>query len=179
LKKDKGKKMEKYEDINEINSMLYDEDEDTQADRYLAFKITTETYAVEIKYVIEIVGIQKITEVPNIKPFIKGIINLRGNIIPVVDVRKRFGLAIIDYNDRTCIIVVSINNTSVGLIVDEVQEVLNIPEEQISQPPQTNKGSQSRFIQGIGKIGDQVKILLNINSLLYDYDDHLKEISEQ
>lgn len=148
-----------------------EEEEDTLKDRYLSFKIANEEYAIEIRYVIEIIGIQKITKVPNIKSHIKGIINLRGNINPVVDVRKRFNLPSIEYNDRTCIIVVSAKNTSVGLIVDEVQEVVTIPEARTSPTPPTNKGTQSKFIQGIGKVGKKVQILLNIIRLLYDEED--------
>ncbi len=153
-------------------------DEDTQKDRFLSFKIANEDYAIEIKYIIEIIGIQKVTKVPNISNYIKGIINLRGNIIPVVDIRKRFGLDEIPYNDRTCIIVVSLSNTSIGLIVDEVQEVVNISEDFIAPPPATNKGSHSKFIQGIGRVGKTVKILLNINRLLYE-DENLIPNEEQ
>lgn len=156
------------EEIIENEDIYLDEDENTLQDRYLTFKLGTEQYAFEIKYVTEIIGIQKITEVPNIKEYIKGIINLRGIIYPVVEVRKRFNMPEIEYDDRTCIIVVTLNNTGIGLIVDEVAEVLTILPKQISPPPQTNKGSQSRFINGIGKIGDQVKIMLDIHKLLYD-----------
>lgn len=153
-------------------------DDDTQKDRFLSFRIANEDYGIEIKYIIEIIGIQKITKVPNINEYIKGIINLRGNIIPVVDVRTRFGLREIEYNDRTCIIVVRLSNTSIGLIVDEVQEVVNITEENIAPPPATNKGSHSKFIQGIGKVGKNVKILLSINRLLYE-DETLIQVEEQ
>ncbi len=149
----------------------YFEEEDTLRDRYLTFVLGTESYAFEIRYVTEIIGIQKVTEVPNIKEYIKGIINLRGIIVPIVDVRLRFGMEEIEYDDRACIIVVKVNNTNIGLIVDEVAEVLSIPENQISKPPLTNKGSQSRFIYGMGKVDSNVKIVLDIHKLLYD-DDH-------
>lgn len=165
-------------EIEETNEMLDDLlDEDTQKDRFLSFRIDKEDYAIEIKHVIEIIGIQRITKVPNIKDFIKGIINLRGNIIPVVDVRTRFKLQPIPYNDRTCIVVVKLINTAIGLIVDEVQEVVNMPEDKIAPPPQTNKGTHSRFISGIGKVGKIVKIILNINRLLYD-DDQVLTLEE-
>lgn len=165
-------------EIEETNEMLDDLlDEDTQKDRFLSFRIDKEDYAIEIKHVIEIIGIQRITKVPNIKDFIKGIINLRGNIIPVVDVRTRFKLHPIPYNDRTCIVVVKLINTAIGLIVDEVQEVVNMPEDKIAPPPQTNKGTHSRYISGIGKVGKVVKIILNINRLLYD-DDQVLTLEE-
>lgn len=160
--------MNANEDIANINNALKQEDENTMQNRYLTFYIGEEEYGIEIKHVIEIIGIQKITPVPNIRKFIKGIINLRGNIIPVVDVRMRFQMPQMQYNDRTCIIVVSVNNNSIGLIVDEVVEVVNISEENLASPPQTNKGAQSRFIQAIGKSDDEVKIILNITKLLYD-----------
>ncbi len=154
------------------------EDEDTQKDKYLTFRIADEDYAIEIKYVIEIIGIQKITRVPNIKEYIKGIINLRGIIIPVVEVRRRFNLQDIEYDDRTCIIVVKVNNISIGLIVDEVAEVMDIPESDRAPSPPTNKGSHSRFIQSIGKVGNQVKILLDIYKLLYEENVNIFELNE-
>lgn len=168
--------------MNEIDDTMEDEDlfdEDTLKDRYLTFKIGIEEYGIEIKHIIEIIGIQKITVVPNIKNYVKGVINLRGNITPVIDIRKRFQLEPIDYNDRTCIIVVQLRTSSVGLIVDEVQEVMNIPEDKISPPPLTNKGSHSRYIQGIGKVGKQVKILLNINKILYDDDTKVELLDNE
>jgi purine-binding chemotaxis protein CheW len=151
-----------------LDDDLYDDDEDTQKDMFLSFRLDSEEYAIEIRYVTEIVGIQKITEVPDTEEFIKGVINLRGKIIPVLDVRLRFRLAPRDYTDRTCTIVVDMNSVAIGLIVDEVSEVLNIPESEISEAPKTNKGTRSRFIQGIGKVGEDVKIILNIDSILND-----------
>jgi purine-binding chemotaxis protein CheW len=145
-------------------------EEDTQKDRYLTFRIASEEYGVEIRHITEIVGVQKITEVPDTESYLQGVINLRGKIIPVMDVRLRFGMAAIDYGDRTCIIVVDVNGTSIGLIVDEVLEVVNIPEANVSEPPRTSKGSSSRYIQGMGKIGASVKILLNIEQLVNEED---------
>lgn len=161
--------MSKNDELLDLEEIVTAE-EDTLKDRYLSFIIGDEDYGIEIKYVTEIVGIQKITDVPNIKNYIKGIINLRGIIIPVVEVRTRFGIDTIEYNDRTCIIVVNVKSVAIGLIVDEVSEVLNIPVANIDPPPQTNKGTQSKFIRGIGKIGNQVKIILDIYKLLYE--DH-------
>ncbi|MCX6153377.1 MAG: chemotaxis protein CheW [Candidatus Kapabacteria bacterium] len=154
--------------ITENDDLISESFEDTLKDRYLTFRIGSEDYGIEIKYVTEIVGIQRITELPNIKPYIKGVINLRGLIIPVVEVRVRFGIEHIEYNERTCIIVVNFENMAIGLIVDEVNEVCNIASTDISETPMTNKRSQSRFIQGIGRIHNDVKILLNISKVLYD-----------
>ena len=169
--------MATYEEIDEINASLQ-EDEDTQKDKYLTFRIADEDYAIEIRYVNEIIGIQKATSVPMLKSYIKGIINLRGIIVPVIAVRNRFRMESIEYNERTCIVVITVGNVSVGLIVDEVEEVMNIPEGAISPPPQTNKGSHSRYIQGIGRVGEVVKIILDIQKLLYDEHEMKKENAE-
>lgn len=146
------------------------EDEDAQKDKYLTFKVAGEFYALEIKDILEIVGIQKITQIPDMPDYVKGVINLRGKIIPVVDVRLRFKMPEIGYHERTCIVVVDLNNSSVGFIVDEVSEVVNIPAANIDAAPQTSKGSKSRFVQGIGRLGDQVKIVLSLDQLLGEDD---------
>jgi purine-binding chemotaxis protein CheW len=147
---------------------LYDDDEDTQKDKYLTFHLAGEDYGIDIAYVTEIIGIQKITEVPDMPPFIKGVINLRGKVIPVMDVRLRFNMAAKEYGERTCIIVVDIGGTAVGLVVDEVREVADIPESQVEPAPNTGKGKSSRYLKGMGKMDDEVKILLNVEKLLYD-----------
>jgi len=145
-----------------------EEEEDTQEDEYLTFLIGQEEYGIEIRYVTEIIGIQNITEVPDMPPFIKGVINLRGKVIPVMDVRLRFGVEARPYDDRTCIVVINIGDTLVGLIVDRVFEVLDIPKTDLEPPPRVRKGEESRFIQGMGKVGDKVKIILNAEKLLYE-----------
>lgn len=144
-------------------------EEDEQRDKYLTFALGEEYYGLEIRYVLEIIGVQMITEVPELPDFIRGIINLRGKIIPVMDVRLRFKKPFREYNDRTCIIVILIENTAIGLIVDRVIEVLSIPDSQIVPPPDYTKLS-NRYIQGIGKTGDEVKLLLNCNKLLNDHE---------
>jgi len=154
---------------------LYDE-EDTQKDKFLTFHLAGEDYGIEIAHVTEIIGIQKITQVPDMPDFVKGVINLRGKVIPVMDVRRRFKLADRDYDDRTCVVVVDIRGTAVGLVVDKVNEVASIPAEQIEPPPMTNQASASRFIQGLGKIGDEVKILLTVDRLLFD--DELEQLKQ-
>jgi len=148
--------------------LLDEENEDTQKDQYLTFRMGDEDYGIEIRHVIEIVGIQKITEVPDMPDFVKGVINLRGQVIPVIDVRTRFQMPPRDYDDRTCVIVVNINETNVGLIVDTVSEVREIPEQHVAPPPKVRRGPGSRYILGLGKVGDDVKILLDVNKLLFD-----------
>ena len=141
-------------------------EEDTQKGRFLTFVLGKETYGIEIKHVTEIIGIQAITELPELSEYIKGIINLRGKIIPVMDVRLRFKKKAKEYNDRTCIIVIDINDLSIGLIVDSVSEVLTIDEKDIVEPPQMNNGYHNRYIKSIGKVGNDVKLLLNCEKLL-------------
>ena len=151
-----------------LDDDLYDEDEDTQKDKYLTFHLAGEDYGIEIIFVTEIIGIQKITEVPDMPEFIKGVINLRGKVIPVMDVRLRFHLEERAYDERTCIVVVDINNTPIGLVVDEVSEVADIPENQVEPPPNSGQGKSSRYLKGMGKIGDEIKILLNIEKLIME-----------
>jgi purine-binding chemotaxis protein CheW len=160
----------------DLDDDLYDEDEDTQKDKFLTFHLAGEDYGIEIAHVIEIIGIQNITEVPDMPAYVKGVINLRGSVIPVMDVRLRFKLAERAYDERTCIIVVEVNGTSVGLVVDQVREVVDIPEEQIEPAPQTGKSTSSRFIKGMGKINGEVKILLKVEQLLLD-DDKIEPIT--
>ncbi len=143
-----------------------DDDEDSQKDKFLTFRIASEEYAIPIGHVIEIVGIQKITEVPDMPDFVKGVINLRGKVIPVMDVRLRFRLESIPYNDRTCVVVVSVGDVDIGLVVDAVSEVVNITEDNISPPPRFSSASSSRYVAGMGKIGDSVKIILDVTKLL-------------
>jgi purine-binding chemotaxis protein CheW len=143
--------------------------EDTQKDKFLTFCLGAEVYGIEIKYVTEIIGLQVITEVPDLPEYVKGIINLRGKIIPVIDVRLRFRKQAREYNDRTCVIVVDIKEIAVGLIVDTVAEVLTIAEQDIVPPPQVSSGTyQQRYIKAIGKVGNDVKLILDCDRLLTD-----------
>lgn len=153
--------------MGEIAENLITEQEDTQKGRFLTFTLGSEAYGIEIRFVTEIIGIQPITEVPELPEHIRGIINLRGKIIPVMDVRLRFKKAFREYNDRTCIIVVDIKDFSIGLIVDSVSEVISIPDAEIVEPPEFSKGD-SRYIKGVGKVGGEVKLLLDCNKLLSD-----------
>ncbi len=151
-------------------------EEDTQKDRYLTFLIGEECYGFEIKHVTEIIGIQAITEIPELPEYVKGIINLRGKIIPVMDVRLRFKKEALVYNDRTCVIVVDVNDISIGFIVDQVAEVMSIPEEDIVDPPQVHKGMNNKYIKKIGKVGNSVKLLLDCEMLLTEQES--EEVSD-
>ncbi len=152
-----------------------DDDEDTQKDKYLTFRIRKEEYGVEIQCVVEVIGIMKITVVPDMPEFIKGVVNLRGKVIPVVDVRTRFKVEFKEYDDRTCVLVVNINNSDIGLVVDTVSDVVDIPEDSVVPPPNIKKSASSRFIKGMGKLEEKVIIILDVNKLLYD--DELEQLS--
>lgn len=143
--------------------------EDTQKGKFLTFCMGNEFYGIEIKYVTEIIGLQPITEIPEMPEYIKGIINLRGKIIPVMDVRLRFRKPYKEYNDRTCIVVIEIREVLIGLIVDTVSEVIAIPDEEIVAPPGVTKEG-NKYIKGIGKVGNDVKLLLDSDKLLNETD---------
>jgi Chemotaxis signal transduction protein len=150
------------------------EQEDTQKGKFLTFLLCNEVYGIEIKYVTEIIGIQPITQIPDLPEYIKGIINLRGKIIPVMDVRLRFKKEYMEYNNRTCVIVIDIGNNSIGLIVDSVAEVMTIPEQDIVAPPDINKNT-NKYIKGIGKVANEVKLLLDCMRLLAEEETEILE----
>lgn len=162
--------------MDEIVNNLEEMEEDTLKDRYLTFSLGKESYGLEVRYVTEIIGIQPITEIPELPEYVRGIINLRGKIIPVMDIRLRFKKEWKEYNDRTCTIVVDIRDVSIGLIVDSVSEVITIPEQNIVEPPQMNKGFNNRYIKKIGKVGNDVKLLLDCEKLLTD--DELESLDK-
>ncbi len=154
--------------MTEVLEELIDQEEDTQKGKYLTFALGKEIYGIEISFVTEIIGLQPITEVPEVPNYVKGIINLRGKIIPVIDVRLKFRKNELEYNDRTCIIVIDIQRISIGLIVDNVAEVLAIPEDGIVPPPDSKTGFHNHYIKGIGKVGNDVKLLLECEKLFSD-----------
>ena len=160
---------------NAVNDIV-DMEEDTQRGKYLTFILDNESYGIGINNVTEIIGIQPITLVPELPDYIRGIINLRGKIIPVMDVRLRFRKIFREYNDRTCIIVIDINELAIGLIVDSVSEVLIIPDQDIIPPPNLNKVN-SKYIKGIGKVENEVKLILDCDKLISnDESDILSNI---
>lgn len=145
---------------------------DTQKGKYMTFKSGNEYFGLEIQYVNEIIQLQAITAIPETEDYIKGLINLRGKVIPVVDVRLRFKQEPFEYNDRTCIIVINIKSMMVGLIVEKIAEVVEIKEDNILPPPSVGRAdkAQNKYVYGIGKVGDSVKLLLDPDKLLNDED---------
>ncbi len=152
---------------------------DKQRNKYVTFKSGNEYFGLKIEYVSEIIVYQEITEIPESEDYIKGLINLRGKIIPVIDVRIRFKQEPMEYTDRTCIVIVNVNDMVVGLIVEKIAEVVEIKEEDILPPPKVVIGGedklQNRYVYGIGKVGDSVKLLLDPERLLKDDDLLLME----
>ena len=138
-----------------------------------------------IQYVNEIIGFQAITAIPETEDYIKGLINLRGKILPVIDVRLRFKQDPFEYNDRTCIIVINVKDTVVGLIVEKIAEVVEIPDENILPPPSIGRmdKAQNQYVYGIGRVGDSVKLLLDPDKLLNDEDlsiiEEVNDMSEE
>ncbi len=149
--------------MSEYEVVSSEQNEDTLKGRFLTFPILNEIYGIEIKYVTQIVGIQAITQVPEMPYFMKGIINLRGKIVPMLDMRLRFGKPEREYDDRPCIIVIDFSGKTVGLIVDRVSEVMTIQESDIDTLPVS---SGSGYIKGIGKTDAGIILLIDCFKLL-------------
>lgn len=137
-----------------------------QNNKYLLFRLGEEVYGINIMSVTDIIEIQKITEVPEMPNYIRGVINLRGQVIPVMDLRLRFRMDFRDYDDRTCIVIVNINENPLGFIVDTVSEVQDIPQKQIDPAPNFKSDSaKDKYILGLGKIENEVRILLDVEKI--------------
>lgn len=152
------------EDLN--NAILEDQEEDTMRNKFLIFLLDNQEFAIAIKYVVDIINVQPVTRVPSCPDYVCGITNLRGKVIPIIDVRVRFGKEPCSYTDRTCIIVVEIGDVSVGMIIDSVSEVLTLEDEDISPPPAFSQTVDAKFIEGIGKKDDGVKLILDCKAVL-------------
>jgi len=148
--------------------------------KYLTFTLAEEEYGIGILKIKEIIGMLPITSVPQTPDFVKGVINLRGKVIPVMDLRLRFGMMSIDYTERTCIIVVEITGQTgtilVGIVVDAVSEVLNIKGDDIEKTPTFGTKLNTDYILGMAKMEGEVKILLDIDQVLSS--DELSMLSE-
>jgi purine-binding chemotaxis protein CheW len=153
--------------------------EDTVKNKFLAFRVGDENYGIEVCHVMEIVVVHKITEIPDMEDFVRGVINLRGQVIPVIDVRLRFQLEPRAYDDRTCIVVVNVNDSMVGMIVDSVTEVVDIPADRIDPPPAVSRSPASRFVLGVGHVGEGVRILLDAGKVLKDENGAAEEIEAE
>ena len=140
------------------------------AGKYLTFTLDKEEYGIALLKVKEIIGMMPITSVPQTPDYVKGVINLRGKVIPVSDLRRRFEIAAAGYTDRTCIIVVEIlgeeTTIQLGIVVDAVSEVMNIKAEEVEAPPSFGTKVETDYILGMANMDGQVKILLDIDRVL-------------
>lgn len=151
-----------------MNRAFYDNETITasQTEKYLTFILDDQFYAIPIANVIEIIAMQETTKMPDFPDYVKGVINLRGTIIPLIDVRLRFRKPEREYDARTSVIVVSVNDVQVGFIVDMVDEVKDIDNSDIADPPKMSGDMQNRYIIGIGKVEGKIVLLLDSDKLL-------------
>lgn len=140
--------------------------QDAELMQLVTFSIGEEEFGVDILKVQEIIRMMEITKVPRAPEFVEGVINLRGKVIPIIDLRRRFGMAARDHDKHTRIIVIEINNMIVGFVVDSVSEVLRIPAGTVEPPPPVVSGLESEYISGVGKLTDRLLILLDLDRLL-------------
>ncbi len=152
-------KEQSEEELQEINST---------SEKFLTFLIDNQFYAFHISDVVEIIGMVDITPVPEFPDYAKGIVNLRGILIPIIDVRLRFSKNEMDYNERTCIIILNLNGTQVGFIVDTVDEVIDIDKSNISGVPKLSDAKTRKFIEGVGKLSNKIVMLVDAQKMLND-----------
>ncbi len=134
--------------------------------KFLTFVLNDEVYGIEILKVREIIGLMDVTSVPQTPDYMKGVINLRGKVIPVIDLRLKFSMPEEEHTQETCTIVVEVDNTSIGIIVDKVSEVMEIKGDEIEATPQFGQGIDTNFIMGLGKTKETIVILLDIAKVL-------------
>jgi purine-binding chemotaxis protein CheW len=134
--------------------------------QFLTFTLQNEEYGIEILKVQEIKGFSKITPIPNAPSFVRGVMNLRGTVVPIIDLRARFAMTEKEYDQFTCIIVVNVGTRVVGLVVDTVSDVLNIPNDSIAEPPELASVGDSSCITGMGKLGERIVMLLDTGRLV-------------
>lgn len=154
------------ENIKEINEITDEIDVNEMKGKYLTFWTDKQLFGVPISDIVQIIGNQEITPIPDSPRYAKGVINLRGNIIPVIDVRLRFGKEEAKYDEKTCIIVSKIEDNHIGFIVDSVDEVTTIDDRDISPPPRMSKDRTNLYLTGIGKIENKVVMLLDTSKIL-------------
>ena len=147
--------------------------QDAELMQLVTFSIGDEEFGVDILKVQEIIRTMEITKVPRAPHFVEGVINLRGKVIPIIDLRKRFGLEFRDHDKHTRIIVIEISSMIVGFVVDSVSEVLRIPSSTVEPPPPMVAGLESEYISGVGKLEDRLLILLDLDRLLSGEEQHI------
>jgi len=157
--------------MSDIDLMAEDDELEQQAEKYLLFELGNEEYCIDIACITAIEELPQITAIPDMPNFVKGVINLRGKVIPAVDLRLRFGMEEREYDDRTCIVIVSVNESTIGFIVDNVSEVQEIEKKDIGTPPSfKNTTGNEQYIAGLAKRGDKVKIILDVEKIISNED---------
>src|SRR6056297_196875 len=141
--------------------------------KFLSFFLGKEEYALEILKVQEIIGLMPITPVPKMPDYIRGVLNLRGKIVPVMELRARFNLDPVDDTEETCIIVIQDKNYQMGVVVDKVSEVTDIATDQFEEVPSLGKSSGNEFLSALGKVKDSVKMVVDVHKVLFDVPDEL------
>lgn len=168
-----------------LNEDAQDKDaqnEDSSKGMFMTFQTGKEFFGINISYVNEIIGMQEITAIPEVDDYIRGLINLRGKIIPVIDVRVRFKMEPKEYTDRTCIIVINVKSMLIGLIVEKIAEVDSIKEDDIMPPPSFVKQGQehNKYVYGLARTGESMKLLIDPEKLIKDEDlETFDEIQEE
>ncbi len=158
---------------NTMHDDAFLDDEDSLDGKFLTFRLGKENFAIGIGHVIEIIGIQKVVDVPDMPDYVRGVLNLRDKVIPIMDMRARFRMPAKEDDEETCIIVVCIDERSIGLIVDKVNEVTDIPPERIEPPPGLRGRASNPFLKGMAKM-ETVIILLDAEKLIeVDEIDHI------
>lgn len=144
---------------------------DEMENMYLNFYVGPEVYGIEIRYVLQIIGLPEINAMPEMPMYMKGFINIRGNVIPVVSMRERFGQMEEPYNERTCVVIVQVGDREIGLIVDAIKETITIEPEKISPPPTTTEAGENPYIIGIAQLdAGSVSRLISAQKLFGGYE---------
>lgn len=164
---------------NQFDELWAEDDEETGTSKakYLFFNLGDELYGINIMNVTEIIEMERITEIPDMPDYVKGVINLRGKVIPVMDLRLRFNMSEREYDDRTCIVVITDETASLGLIVDTVAEVHALAATDIEETPTFSGAARDHYVEGIGKVGDRVTVLIDARKILQG--DELQVIKSQ
>ena len=164
-----AEELQKNEETDELEEMMED---DSQKGKFMTFQTGKEFFGISISYVNEIIAMQPIAAIPEVDDYIKGLINLRGKIIPVIDVRVRFKMEPTEYTDRTCIIVIDVKSTMIGLIVERIAEVDTISDESIVPPPSLGRKEHehNKYVYGLARTGDSVKLLIDPEKLIKQED---------
>jgi purine-binding chemotaxis protein CheW len=151
--------------MGEISYSTYTDESDSLSGRYLTFSIEGDAYGIALRYVSEITGVQKITRVPDTPDYVRGVMNLRGKVVPLIDLRLKFGRKDIPYTERTCVIVVESGEIVAGLAVDAAKDVIRVADGDITEP-EGEIGFEGRFIEGIGKFEGGTLRLLDLEKFL-------------